>query len=110
MINERRTQSRFQNNRSSIDHTYFLTYTFSRSVGVNLTCGKNEMWISIPKYILHGLDREHLRLNDLKCGAKETKTHFILHTKLTECQTLSRSTKHFVSYTNNVLEIPVAPH
>ncbi|KAM7451618.1 hypothetical protein ABFA07_000937 [Porites harrisoni] len=78
--------------------------------GVNLTCGKNEMWISIPKYILHGLDREHLRLNDLKCGAKETKTHFILHTKLTECQTLSRSTKHFVSYTNNVLEIPVAPH
>ena len=68
------------------------------------------MWISIPKYILHGLDREHLRLNDLKCGAKETKTHFILHTKLTECQTLSRSTKHFVSYTNNVLEIPVAPH
>ena len=60
-------------------------------------------------YILHDLDREHLRLNDLKCGAKKTKTHFILHTKLTECQTLSRSTKHFVSYTNNVLETPVAP-
>ena len=62
------------------------------------------------KYILHDLDKEHLRLIDLKCGAKETKTHFILHTKLTECQTLSRSTKHFVSYTNNVLEIRVAPH
>ena len=68
------------------------------------------MWISIPKHLLHGLDREHLRLDDVNCGAKETRTHFILHTKLTECHTVSRHTKNFVCYMNKVLEIPVAHH
>lgn len=66
------------------------------------------MWISIPKYILHGLDREHLRLADVKCTATETKTHFILHTNLTDCHTRKRHTKNFVCYMNTVLEIPVA--
>lgn len=65
------------------------------------------MWISIPKDGLPGLDKEHLRLNDIKCGAQETRTHFILHTKLTDCQTVSRHTSNFVSYLNNVLEIPL---
>lgn len=77
---------------------------------VNVTCEQNEMWISIPKNLLLGLDREHLRLSDVKCGAKETQTHFILHTKLTECHTLSKHTKNFIYYTNKVLEIPVGPN
>lgn len=68
------------------------------------------MWISIPKYILHGLDREHLRLADEKCTATETKTHFILHTNLTDCHTRKTHTKNFVCYMNAVLEIPVAPN
>ena len=87
--------------------SYPCVYCFSE---VNVTCGKNEMWISIPKSLMHGLDREHLRLNDVNCGARETRTHFILHTKLTECHTKSRHTKNFVCYMNNVLEIPVQPH
>ena len=65
------------------------------------------MYISIPKYLLHGLDREHLRLSDVNCGARETPTHFILHTKLTECHTVSRHTKDFVCYMNKVEEIPL---
>ena len=68
------------------------------------------MYISIPKYLLHGLDREHLRLTDVNCGATETPTHFILHTKLTECHTKSRHTKDFVCYMNAVEEIPVEHH
>ena len=65
------------------------------------------MSISLPKYLLHGLDREHLRLNDVNCGAQETRTHFILRTKLTECHTVSRHTNNFVCYMNKVLEIPI---
>ena len=65
------------------------------------------MWISIPKDVVPGLDKEHLRLNDVKCGARETRTHFILHTKLTDCKTVSRHTRNFVSYLNNVQEIPL---
>ena len=68
------------------------------------------MWISIPKYLLHGLDREHLRLADENCSATETQTHYNLHTKLTECHTESRHTKNFVSYMNKVLEVPVEHH
>jgi len=68
------------------------------------------MWIKIPKYLLPALDREHLRLSDVNCGATETRTHYILHTKLTECHTVSRHTKNFVCYMNKVEEIPVQPH
>ncbi|XP_078354042.1 uncharacterized protein LOC144638689 isoform X1 [Oculina patagonica] len=77
---------------------------------VNVTCLKDEMLISIPKNLLHGLDREHLRLTDVNCGATETPTHFILHTRLTECHTTSRHTKDFVCYMNKVEEIPVEHH
>ena len=77
---------------------------------VNVTCGKDEMWISIPKYLLPALDREHLRLTDAKCRATQTKTHFILHTRLNECHTRSRHTKNFVCYMNAVEEIPVEHH
>ena len=65
------------------------------------------MTITIPKRLLPGLDREHLRLSDAQCGANETETAFILHTKLTECYTLSKHTKRFVNYMNKVLEIPL---
>lgn len=65
------------------------------------------MYIAIPKYLLHGLDREHLRLSDVRCGATETPTHFVLHTKLTECHTVIRHTKNFVCYMNKVEEIPL---
>ena len=77
---------------------------------VNVTCAKNDMWISIPKKLLHGLDREHLRLSDLRCGAKETKTHFMLHTSLTGCGTVKRHTSNFVCYMNKVEEIPIQKH
>ena len=68
------------------------------------------MSISIPKYLLRGLDREHLRLNNLSCGARENKTHFILYTKLTECRTKMTPTSHYISYSNNVEEIPIQKH
>ncbi|KAJ7340239.1 Oncoprotein-induced transcript 3 protein [Desmophyllum pertusum] len=77
---------------------------------VNVTCGKNEMYISIPKKLLPGLDREHLRLTDLNCGATQTPTHFILRTNLTNCRTKIKHTKDFISYMNKVEEIPVAPN
>ena len=79
------------------------------SAEVNVTCDQNEMSISIPKYLLHGLDREHLRLSDVSCEAMETRTHFILRTKLTRCHTVIRHTQNFVSYMNKVEEIPIKP-
>ncbi|XP_074623710.1 uncharacterized protein LOC141881766 isoform X1 [Acropora palmata] len=74
---------------------------------VNVTCGNNEMWINLPKSLLSGLDRDHLRLLDANCGAEETRTQFILYTKLTECETISKHTRGFVLYSNKVLQIPL---
>ena len=65
------------------------------------------MSISIPKPILEGMDREHLRLKDPNCGATETDTHFNLATPLTGCNTRRRQTKSAIVYSNKVLEIPL---
>ena len=65
------------------------------------------MSITIPKRILKGMDREHVRLLDPKCGATETPKHFILNTQLTGCSTKRRYTKSAIVYSNKVLEIPL---
>ena len=65
------------------------------------------MSITIPKLILKGMDREHIRLLDPKCGATENATHFTLTTALTKCNTTRRHTKSTVVYSNTVLEIPL---
>lgn len=72
-----------------------------------MDCRQNDMSISIPKLILKGMDREHLRLLDPKCGATETKTHFYLKTPLTGCGTRKKHTKAAIAYSNKVLEIPL---
>ena len=63
------------------------------------------MTIIIPKSILRGIDREHLRLLDTK--ATETSAHFILSTPLTGCNTTRKNTPSNIVYSNSVLEIPV---
>jgi len=62
----------------------------------------------IPKSLLSGIDREHLRLLDTACKATGTITHFALTTPLTGCSTTSRQTPTVVVYSNAVMEIPVA--
>jgi len=66
------------------------------------------MTITIPKSLLRGMDREHLRLLDTTCKATETSTHFSLTTPLTSCNTTSKHTPRAVVYSNTVLEVPVA--
>ena len=66
------------------------------------------MTIVIPKSLLRGIDREHLRLLDTTCKATESVTHFSLTTPLIGCNTSSRHTPTAVVYSNAVLEIPVA--
>ena len=66
------------------------------------------MTIVIPKSLLRGIDREHLRLLDTTCKATETSSHFYLTTPLTSCNTTRRYTSTAVVYSNAVLEIPVA--
>ena len=66
------------------------------------------MSITLPKALLLGLNREHVTLRDLKCVAKETRTHFTLTTALTGCGTTAKHRRGFVVYSNTVLEIPVA--
>lgn len=76
---------------------------------VIVTCGQNEMSISIPKSLLNGLDVEHIRLTDVDCGATENpaRDRYILQTDLTGCGTSSRHIRNFVTYMNKVEEIPV---
>ena len=66
------------------------------------------MTIIIPKSLLRGIDRQHLRLLDTKCKASETSAYFYLTTPLTGCNTTSRHTPTAIVYSNAVLEIPVA--
>ena len=80
---------------------------FFPAKGVIITCLQNEMSITIPKRILKGMDQEHVRLLDPKCGATETAKHFILKTPLTGCNMKRRHTKSAIVYSNKVLEIPL---
>ena len=66
------------------------------------------MTIIIPKSLLRGIDREHLRLLDTPCKAEETSADFSLTTPLTGCKTTRRQTASAIVYSNTVLEIPVA--
>ena len=66
------------------------------------------MTIIIPKSLLRGIDREHLRLLDTTCKAEETSANFSLITPLTGCNTTRRQTASAIVYSNTVLEIPVA--
>jgi len=66
------------------------------------------MTIIIPKSLLRGMDREHLRILDTTCKATETSAHFSLTTPLTGCNTTSRHTPTAIVYSNAVLEIPIA--
>ena len=65
------------------------------------------MSITLPKSLLLGLSRQHVSLQDKKCTATETKTHYKLTTSLTGCGTAIRHKKEAVVYSNTVLEIPV---
>ena len=66
------------------------------------------MTIIIPKSLLRGTDREHLRLLDTTCKAEETSAHFSLTTPLTGCKSSRRHTPTAIVYSNTVLEIPVS--
>ena len=65
------------------------------------------MTIVIPKSLLRGIDREHLRLLNTTCKAKETSAYLSLTTPLTGCNTKRRQTPSAIVYSNTVLEIPV---
>lgn len=75
--------------------------------GVEVDCGQDEMTITLPKSLLLGLDREHLRLIDPECTATENETHFFLQTKTDECGTILKHTKDHAIYSNMVSEIPI---
>ena len=68
----------------------FLFFFFFLAPGVNVQCKSENMTIIIPKSLLFGIDREHLRLLDTSCKAAENNTHFSLTTPLTGCNTTSR--------------------
>jgi len=75
----------------------------------SVVCLKNRMVITIPKPVLRGADREHIRALDVNCKASENLTHFILDVPLTSCGTKSRQAVSSVVYTNEALPIPALP-
>ena len=88
--------------------SYFSVNRFILAPGVNVQCKSENMTIIIPKSLLFGIDREHLRLLDTSCKAAENTTHFSLTTPLTGCNTTSRHTPTAIVYSNAVLDMPVA--
>ena len=75
--------------------------------GVELDCGQNDMTITLPKSLLQGLDRQHLRLIDVNCRAFENATHFFLRTQLIGCKTVLKQRGDYFIYSNMVSEIPL---
>ena len=69
-----------------------------------MQCNSDNMTIVIPKSLLRGIDREHLRLLDTTCRASETSAFFSLTTPLSGCNTISRHTPTAIVYSNTVLE------
>jgi len=64
------------------------------------------MVIAIPKSLLRGADREHIRALDVDCQASENLTHFFLDVPLTGCGTKSRHANSSVIYSNEALPAP----
>lgn len=69
-------------------------------------CLQNNMILVIPKPLLRGADREHIRALDLNCKASENQTHFVLDVPLTGCGTNSRHSLSSVIYSNKALPAP----
>ena len=69
-------------------------------------CLQNNMILVIPKPLLRGADREHIRALDLNCKASENQTHFVLDVPLTSCGTNSRHSLSSVIYSNEALPAP----
>lgn len=89
-----------------LPHEMFLEDS-SDAQGITVYCRQNDMSITIPKPILKGVDKEHLRLLDPSCKATETPMYFSLQTPLTGCKSSRRSSKSAIVYSNTVLEIPL---
>ncbi|PFX21610.1 Oncoprotein-induced transcript 3 protein [Stylophora pistillata] len=66
------------------------------------------MTINVPKTLLPGINREHLRLLDTKCKAEKDDTYYSLTTPLTACKTTRKHTTTDVVYSNMVLKVPTA--
>ena len=91
-----------------LSYPLFICIYIHLAPGVVVQCNSNNMTIMVPKSLLRGIDREHLRLLDTKCKATERSAYFSLATLLTECNTTRRHSASTIVYSNTVLEIPVA--
>ncbi|XP_022795140.1 ZP domain-containing protein-like [Stylophora pistillata] len=78
----------------------------SKDDEVTVECLQNSMLIAIPKSLLRGTDREHIRALDVDCGATDNLTHYILDVPLTSCGTKSRHTNSSIIYSNEALPVP----
>ena len=87
---------------------FIIHFFYHLAPGVDVHCNSKNMTTTIPKSLLRGMDREHLRLLDPTCKSTETSSQFSLTTPLTGCNTTSRHTPTAIVYSNAVLEIPVA--
>ena len=85
---------------------YQLIHFCSSANKASVSCLKNNMVIAIPKYVLRGADREHIRALNVSCTASENLTHFFLDVPLTSCGTKKRHTISSVVYTNEALPVP----
>lgn len=87
---------------------YYFPLIHPSSIGdkCSVACLKNNMVITIPKPILRGADREHIRALDMNCKASENLTHFILNVPLTRCGTKTRHAVSSVVYSNEALPVP----
>lgn len=85
---------------------YQLKHFCSSANKASVSCLKNNMVIAIPKYVLRGADREHIRALNVSCTASENLTHFFLDVPLTSCGTKKRHTISSVVYTNEALPVP----
>jgi len=70
--------------------------------GVTVTCGKNNMTVSLEKQTFHFFEASKLRLFYSSCRATDNSTHLLISTPLNDCGTLVNETEDSLIFWNEI--------
>ena len=78
-----------------------ITWTVEQ--GMEVTCGSNQMTVSLPVVMADALGVSAIFLNDRHCAATRNATHWRVNTHVTRCSSTSRIDGKLTTYSNLVM-------
>jgi len=70
--------------------------------GITVTCGKNNMTMSLEKQTFPFLEASNLHLRYSSCRATQNSTHLLISTPLNDCGTLVNETEYSLIFWNEI--------